>query len=143
MATGQVVPSEELVRRLDTYLAARVAAGDVVRLFRNNVTPAIGDTVASYTEANFSGYAAQALPSFSAAAFSTSKARATATSTLIFTNSTGVTGNTIYGYYVTNSAGTQLRWAHRPDNAPYDLSAAANAVNVLLKYTEGDDPSPD
>lgn len=142
MTTGIIVPSEELVRSLDDYLGLLNSAGVVIRLFSNNHTPVIGDTVAAYTEATFSGYSSQTVGAWGGAVFSSSKARSTATTPRTFTNSTGAVGNTIYGYYVTDAGGSDLVFAHRPDNGPFDLLTAGKSMTVACAYTRGDDPAP-
>lgn len=141
---GVIASSLFLTTSLDGTLADLDAAGALVVLFKNNWTPVVGDTISALTEANFSGYAAQTIGSWAAAAFSTGKARSTADGNpYLFANSTGVTNNDVYGYAVVNAAKTVLHWAERGAAAPYDLNGAGKSLAINLKYTRGDDPAPD
>lgn len=140
---GVIASSLFLTTTLDADLAALDSAGAKLILFKNNWTPAVGDTISALTEADFSGYAAQTIGSWAASSFSSSKARAVASGNpFTFTNSTGVVGNDIYGYAVVNSAKTVLHFAERGGAAPYDLNGILNSIAITLKYTRGDDPSP-
>lgn len=141
---GVIASSLYLTTTLDADLAALNAAGAKVILFSNNWTPAVGDTISALTEATFSGYSAQTIGAWAASAFSTGKARSTASGNpFTFTNSTGVVNNSIYGYAVVNSAKTVLHFAERGAAAPYDLNGAGKSLAINLKYTRGDDPAPD
>src|SRR5574338_390456 len=81
----------------------------VLRLFKNNITPADTDTAATYTEADFTGYAAITLTGSSWGApsgGSISYAQQT------FTCS-GAGSTTIYGYYLTQATSGILMWSER------------------------------
>lgn len=141
---GLIASSLYLTTTLDAALAALDSGSAKIILFKNNWTPVVGDTISALTEADFSGYAAQTIGAWASSAFSSGKARAAASGNpFTFTNSTGVTGNDIYGYAVVNSAKTVLHFAERGSAAPYDLNGIGNSLAVNLKYTRGDDPSPD
>ena len=83
-----------------------------LRLFKSNTTPAEADTAATYTEADFTGYAAVSLvtgdwtltpgaPSSAACAQKT------------FTSSADQALQTIYGYYLTENGSNTLVAAER------------------------------
>lgn len=106
----------------------KIATGDVkLRLFKNNYTPVEAATAASFTQANAAGYAEQTL---------------TGATWTVATNA-GVTeasypertfnftaADTIYGYYVVDSAGTTVLWAERFDGAPFNIPAGGGSVKV-------------
>lgn len=43
---------------------------------------------------------------------------------------------TVYGYVVTNSAGTIVLWAERSDSAPYNFGSDGGTMNIDPKYTQ-------
>lgn len=141
---GLIVSALDLVADLDNTLAALDAAGALVILFKNNWTPVVGDTISALTEADFSGYVAQTIGTWSGSVFATGKARAVAAGNpFTFANTTGSVGNDVYGYAVVNAAKTFLHWAERGASAPYDLNGAGKSLAINLKRTRGDDPAPD
>lgn len=105
------------------------AAEWVVHLFKNNHTPALGDDVADYTEADFSSYVPLPIGAFGAAVFAVDRATALALAALSWTNSTGVVGNSIYGAFITNAAGTEMRFAERAPAAPIDMTTAGKTMS--------------
>lgn len=99
--------------------AAKVVAAnkylDVIltlRLFSNNHTPAVGDSIASYTEVAGGGYAAKALAVASWSVVSGNPTVASyAAQDFDFTGATTAPG-TIYGYYITDPSNV-VRGAER------------------------------
>lgn len=91
--------------------AAKVVAANkfldenlTLRLFSNNHTPAVGDTIASYTQVAGGGYAAKTLIVASWSVVSGNPTVATyAAQDFAFTGTTTAPG-TIYGYYITDAA---------------------------------------
>lgn len=75
-----------------------------LRLFSNNHTPAVGDTIASYTEVSGGGYAAKSLASGTWNITSGNPTVATYTAQdFAFTGATSAPG-TVYGYYITDAS---------------------------------------
>lgn len=111
-----LVPNVGEVVLLTNLLAGGTLENMTLKLYRTNVTPAETDTAASYTEANFSGYAAKTLtrsinpgttwgtPTTSGGTTSSSYAAQ------VFTSS-DATAQTIYGYYVVGATSTTLLFA--------------------------------
>jgi len=124
---------------LDSLTAALVAGTAKLRLYQNNYTPTEADDISDYTEATFSGYAAATIGTWNAATYGGGEAEAEATTAHTFTNSTGAVGNDIYGYYVTDSAGTVLYWAQRATSPPLSLQLAGEAVTITPAIT-GNNP---
>lgn len=82
-----------------------------LKLFKTNVTPAEGDTAASYTVADFTGYANKTLTSSQSA--STWAVPTTGSGTTSSTYGTDQTwsptsAQTVYGYYVVGATSTVL-----------------------------------
>lgn len=104
-----------------------------LRLFKNDVTPADSDTVSSYTEATFPGYAPQGANTWSAASSVGGAAQVTHP-TLTFLRGSGGSGDLIYGYYLTDTAGTTLYYAERDPAAPVNMTVAGNSYAISLLF---------
>jgi hypothetical protein len=115
---------------LDMIVNKTAAQNLVLKLFKSNTTPAESDTAATYTEADFSGYAAITLTGSSwVAASSGSNSYAQQT----FTHNGGATSNSIYGYFVVQLTSGILLYSERDGSAPFTL--ANNGDNVKIAPT--------
>ena len=123
-------------RALLDLLSAAWGSSLLVHLFRADHTPAASDVVASYTEANFEGYVAQAATAWSAAVTIGGVTFAFAEE-LEFLKGIGGVGNDVYGYFVTDAGGTVLLWAERDPNAPVDMSVDGNSYWVTPRFRAG------
>lgn len=91
-----------------------------MRLFSSNITPDANTTLATLLagEASFTGYAPVHLTTWTAAAIDGTNAAISTTTQGQFTGTgVGGTGN-IYGYFLTNSAGTKFYGCERFAGAP-------------------------
>lgn len=100
----------------------------VLKLFKSNTTPSETDTAATYTEADFSGYAAATLTGSSWG--SASSGTITYGSQQSFTHNGGVTSNSIYGYFVVQTTSGILVYAERDASAPFTLSNSGDNVKL-------------
>lgn len=84
----------------------------ILRLYKNNKTPAVGDVVGDYTEATFSGYVAQTL---TGASWTPTEGNPSVITypQQTFTSSANQTEQTIYGYYLTQADSGLLIAAER------------------------------
>lgn len=139
------VISNEGEKLLLEAAVGKVAAGALkLKLFKNDVTPGHTDTVATYTEANFTDYAAVTLAtaSWNAGVAGTGSGTALANKGSIdyaqqsFTMGTPGTTNTVYGYYITDNAGTTLIGAERFASAK-NMLLAGDAIKITPKFTLG------
>lgn len=89
---------------------AMVSAGYLVGLYTNNYTPTLGDTLASYTEAAFGGYARQPLLSPTPGGV-TADIDTQTFAAVVFTPSGSGLPVTCYGYFITD--GTVLIGAEK------------------------------
>ena len=106
-------------------------------LFQNNTTPMSSDTLGSYTEADFTGYASVNAVGWSAPVTSSGHEKTLATSVLFQVGSSPTVGNNIYGYYVTdNNRGGALVWAERFTGAPLSMTVAGDAIVVTPEFQE-------
>lgn len=125
------VGAQELLRRALNYSAT----GDVkLKLFKSNTTPAETDTTATYTEADFTGYAEKTLTGASWTVTNADPASGSYAEQT-FTSSAGSQNQAVYGYYVVNSAGTVLLWAERFSDGPYTIVNNGDAIKVTPVIT--------
>lgn len=128
-----VVPDLGEIQMLEGVRYFFVNNGIHLKLYKNNYTPVDGSTLASFTEADFSGYA-QDVPSFGAVTTIGNKAAMQDSMSRVFTHNGGGTGNTIYGYYVIWDTGPEICFAERFP-APISMAALGNTISILLHFT--------
>lgn len=128
-----VVNDQGLQDWLNDLIVGAVFSAMKCRLFVNNHTPVVGDaSPAVYTEAAFTGYVAVTLSGWSAATVSGHVAT-TVSATVTFTLTAGTA--TIYGAFLTNSAGTRLEGAQLDPNAPVTLNTTVSVYQVVVSVT--------
>ena len=105
-----------------------------LRLFQNNWTPTVTDTVANYTEATFSGYAAVDISALWGAAYTNGAGQGEIDCPeQTFAFGGGAISNYVYGAYVL-SAGGILVYAER-FAAPVYMSASPDQIIYTPKVT--------
>ena len=106
------------------YLVNKAAPEDLVlRLFKNDMTPADNDTAASYDEATFPGYRPVVL---AGAQWSATDTRAQCAEQ-VFTRTEHGAVERVYGYYLTRAKSGRIAWAERFEQAV----PVANAGDVI------------
>lgn len=106
------------------------ATGDVkLKLFTNNLTVGDGNVVGDVTESTGTGYAAETLAGASWTITGDQASYAQVTFTY-----TGAEAN-VYGYYITNSAGTILLWVEKFTDGPYSIPAGGGTIKVTPTIT--------
>lgn len=116
----------EILKRLLNYSSADNLR---MKLFTSNTTPAEGDTVSTYTEASGNGYADKVLTgsNWTIATDGGGISKASyAEQTFAFTGGPV----SVYGYFVTNNAGTVLLWAERFTDGPYNLPSGGGSIKI-------------
>lgn len=106
----------------------------VLRLFKSNTTPAEGDTAGTYTEADFTGYAALTLAGASWTVTPGAPSQA-AYAQQTFTSSAEQASQSIYGYYLTRLTGGELVYAERFTDGPYAITHLGDAIKVTPQIT--------
>lgn len=103
-------------------------------LYKNDVTPGETDTEATYTVADFTGYATIQL---TAASWTTTPGAPTeiAYPQQTFTSSAGSQNQTIYGYYLKQRTSGKLVYAERFSGAPYTIVNNGDQIKVTPKIT--------
>jgi hypothetical protein len=130
-----VVPKTAYLAQLDEFRTApNLFNGAEVHLYKTALSLGPNLQLADLVEADFDGYAGSGAVTWNAASYSPD-GKATLVGDLKSFVATGpfTTGNTIYGYYVTNGAGTALLWA-RQFATPIAIGSAGQSVQVLPSY---------
>lgn len=104
----------------------------VLRLFKNNITPADTDTAATYTEATFSGYAAITLAGASWNAPASGSIAFSAQQSFICS---GAASESVYGYYLTQLSSGLLVWSERDASAPFPIANSGDTVRLTPTIT--------
>lgn len=105
-----------------------------LRLFQNNHVPAQGDTAASYTQANFTGYAAIPLTAWGNAFLNAASDGEIDETNRMFTQTGAAVTCNVFGYYITDGFGN-LIYAERSALAPFNMNAAGLVYAVLPRIT--------
>lgn len=121
------IPNEGEVAFLGTALGKTAVEALTLRLFTNNVTPSDTDTIATYTEAAGSGYAAVGLTASNWVL--TAGAPSDATYPEITFTFTGALGN-VYGYFITGDTSSDVWWAEAFTGGPFDVQANGDQIKV-------------
>ena len=114
-----VTPNEGELELLDKMLkdALSVDEGYTLKLYKNDYTPDQSSTGSSFTEADFTSYAAKTLTRTGWGAATTISNKASATYSAQQSWTCGTTGNTIYGYYIVAATSGKVLWAERFSSA--------------------------
>ena len=132
-----VVPQEGELQLLQKMLKVALSTDEtyILKLYRTNVTPNSATAKTSFTEANFTGYAARTLTraNWSAGVIYGSAAAEVSYGTTPQSWTCGTTGNTIYGYWVEGAASTKVLWAELFATAR--VLANGDILNLSPKFT--------
>lgn len=120
-----------------TGKSATPIGGGKLRLFTAPTTVNNTKVIGDFTEATFAGYAAVALTTSTWAAATAASHVATSTygATVTFTRSTTGASQTIYGWYLTDSAGTKLYACALFASGPYTVTNSGDKINVVPSLT--------
>lgn len=110
--------------------------GLTCRLFKNNYTPLQSSVVGDFTEADFTGYSAQALTGWGAAYINGGGDAETDNGAVLFHQTGTGTTNNVYGYFVTDGSGS-LVYAERNAAAPVAMDTTGKVYVVSPKLTLG------
>lgn len=102
-----------------------------LRLYKSNTTPAEADTAGTYTQADFTGYAAVTLTGASWSV-STGAPSVASYAQQTFESTANQTPQTIYGYYVVGATSGTLHWAERFPS-PQIIQADGDIIRVTPK----------
>lgn len=129
-----LVPNHGEGDGLKAFLNHTAATDPILKLFKNNITPAETDTAATYTVADFTGYADITMTGSSwtvTEGAPTNGAYAQQT----FTASAGSQNQPIYGYYVTRTTSGRIAWAERFSDGPYTVNNNGDNIKITPQIT--------
>lgn len=110
------------------YMLGQSVADNVrLHLYTNNLTPAQGDTISMYTESAAAGYSIKELPG---SQWTYATVSGTSAATYARQTYTYSTGETVYGYYITNQATSTVIWAERFTGAPFQVPSGGGNIDV-------------
>lgn len=118
-----------------SYLVNKATPENLVLcLYQSNTTPAETDTIGTYTEATFTGYANITLAGASWTVTGGAPSSATFAQQT-FTSSAGSQNQSIYGYYIKRVTTGDLVYAERFSDGPYVIVNNGDAVKVTPTIT--------
>ncbi|HWP59545.1 MAG TPA: hypothetical protein VNL14_16755 [Candidatus Acidoferrales bacterium] len=129
-----LVPNQGEQIALEALVNKTAPQNLVLRLFKNNVTPAEGDTEANYTEADFTGYSAITLTGANWTVTTGAPSEASYAQQT-FSSSANQAAQNIYGYYLTQVTSGKLVWAERFTDGPYPIANNGDQIKVTPKIT--------
>jgi len=106
----------------------------VLCLFKSNTTPAETDTIGTYTEATFTGYASITLTGASWTATPGAPSQVSYAQQT-FTSSADQTTENIYGYYYKRVTGGELMGAERFSDAPWAITNNGDTAKITPVIT--------
>jgi hypothetical protein len=124
-----VVPNEGERRLLEYIVNKTPTTNLVLHLYVNSVNLSLENfTASSFTEATAGGYASATLAgsNWTASTAGSGVSSAVYNSSITFTFSTG---QSVYGYYVTDTSG-QILWAEEFSGAPFNLPVGGGEISV-------------
>jgi len=132
-----VVPDEGEKELLDKMLKDALSVNEdyVLKLFKNDFTPANTTSAGSLTEADFTNYVAITLTraTWNVAVTNGSNKAETSYNTSPQSWTSGTTGNTIFGYYIIGATSTAVLWAERFATAR--VLSDGDVLNLTPKFT--------
>jgi hypothetical protein len=129
-----LVPNNGEGDMLAAITAKAAAENLVLRLFKSNTTPAEGDTTASYTEADFTGYTPLTLTPASWVVSEGAPSDATYPQ-VTFASTADQAAQSVYGYYLTRVTSGRIAWAERFADGPYAIVNNTDQIKVTPKIT--------
>lgn len=131
-----LTPAEGELQLLDKMLKDALSTDEnyILKLYKNDVTPGDAYVEGSFTEADFTNYAARTLArsSWNASVQVSNKAE-TSYGSGPQSWTCGTTGNTVYGYYVTGATSGAVLWAERFSTSR--VLADGDVLNITPKFT--------
>lgn len=125
-----VTPKAQELLLMTAMTGLAAYTGAKLHLYKNNITPTVNTVLADFTEADYTGYAAQTV-TWSPAYFDLARQAVSNGGLKLFTQ-TGATGNDIFGCYLTDTAGTGLLWSSRLDDAPFSLVVNGDTLPIAV-----------
>lgn len=107
----------------------------ILKLYKNNITPAETDTAATYTVADFTGYGDITLTGATWGSPSEGAPSSIAYAQQTFTSSAGSQSQAVYGYYMLRASSGRIALAERFSDGPYTIVNNGDAIKVTPTIT--------
>jgi hypothetical protein len=107
-----------------------------LRLYKNDLVPDRYSGVDDFVEADFTGYAAVGFVSWGTPFLNADDDAEVDHDPIVFTQTGTATTNNIYGYFVTDGAGTTLWFSERNPAAPAAMDTTGKTYTVIPKFIE-------
>jgi len=130
-----VFQDDGLIRKMGDVRAAANATKYKMHLYSNNFSPTTASVLANFTECTFAGYAAADCSNWTAPTVTSHVATIQADANT-FTRSTTGSSQNVYGYYITDQAGTTLYYAELDPSGPRVVTNAGDSVTITPKITD-------
>jgi hypothetical protein len=130
-----VVPNVGEVRLMKYALKQTTAEDQVMKLYKNNLTPGETDVAGDYTEADFTGYTDVTLTGTDWSIATASGITTAVQSAVAFISSVDQTAQDIYGYYVVGASSGILLWSERFTDGPYTIALEDDTITITPKIT--------
>lgn len=105
----------------------------ILKLFKNDKTPAEGDVAADYTECDFDGYAPVTLTGANWAVTEGAPSSASYAQQ-VFTNA-GTVAQSVYGYYLVRASTGRIAYAERFTGAPFVVQNTGDEIKITPTIT--------
>lgn len=136
--SAPVYGTEEYIDRLTALIEAEYAGeGDPasIHLYKNNIEPDANQTVDTFVEADFEGYAAVEL-TMTSPTMNDQGMIITKSNICNFTSAAGEDAQTVYGVFVKSQDGTKVRAAQRFDTPQQMGGVYPQAVSGVWRMSE-------
>ncbi len=138
-----IMPNEGEMKALEHIVNKTAPENLILRLFKNDVTPSDSFSQSlsppSFTEANFTGYAAITLTGASWGAAASGNPSSIAYAQQIFTSTAGSQSQTIYGYYLQQATSLKIIAAERFSGTSPVIQNNGDTIKVTPTVTLKDD----
>ena len=124
--------AEDLI--LQHFFNKTAPQNQTLKLFKSNTTPGEGDTAATYTVADFTGYANISL---TGADWTITPGAPTAAAApqQTFSSSADQAAQSVYGYYVVQAVSGLLMFAERFTDGPYVIANNGDQIKITPQFT--------
>lgn len=127
---GLLVPNQGEAELLAVMVNLHAASDLVLHLFTGNLTPSLTTVVTDALLTEPSGGSGYAAISLTGASWAVATVSTITTATYPLQTFTFTSAVSVYGYYITNTAGTKLMWVERFSGAPYTLPSGGGQIQV-------------
>ena len=107
-----------------------------LRLFVNNVVPAVGQSVSDYVEPGGSWYRPVVLSEWQQPFINPANQAEMAEAVRLFTASGTIVNESVYGYWITNPSGI-LCWSELAPSGPIPMNSSGAKVQLIPRLYDG------